>query len=223
MTTQLIDASSLPSAVRHPRIFDAFDALAVGESFVLSNDHYPLPLLYQFQAERPNQFDWSVLEVGPRFRVEIRKRDARVPRSVDEYLTWDHCRLDALLDETIDLFEQSSLEEARKRYGEFACGLDRHISMEETILFPVFEARVPEASPIRVMRFEHEQIREAMRAIAASLGRGDERAFHAGIETLVSVLGEHNAKEEQVLYPLIDRMSTGDESGDLVRRMQTAR
>ena len=220
--TQTLDATSLPPSIRHPRIFETFDALAVGESFVLSNDHYPLPLLNQFQVERANQFDWSVLEAGPTFRVAISRRDPSAPRGIDEYLTWDHDRLDAILDDTIDLFEAADVEHARKRFAEFACGLDRHIDMEENIVFPVFEERSPGMGPTRVMRTEHIHIREALRAIEAALQKSDANAFDTAIELLVSVLGEHNAKEEGVLYPAIDRMTDDGARADLVRRMQTS-
>lgn len=222
MTNQLIDASTLPPPVRHPRIFEAFDALAVGESFVLANDHYPLPLLYQFQAERPNQFDWSVLEAGARFRVEIRRRDANEPRGVSEYLAWDHDRLDRLFADTIDAFEQSSIGAARERFGEFACGLERHIRIEEDILFPLFEMRVPSAGPTEVMRLEHVEIRRALEDISSALACEDGQAFDAGVEALVGVLEEHNMKEERVLYPLLDRWSSAADRAELVRKMQTA-
>lgn len=222
LMTQTLDATSLPPSIRHPRIFETFDALAPGEAFVLSNDHYPLPLLYQFQVERANQFDWSVLEAGPTYRVMISKRDAATPRGVDEYLSWDHNRLDAILDMVIDLFEAAQVEEARTRFAEFACGLDRHIDLEENIVFPVFDAQSPHAGPTRVMCMEHVHIREALRSIEAALQKSDANAFDEGIETLVSVLGEHNAKEEGILYPAIDRMTDAAGRADLVRRMQTA-
>ena len=222
MTTQVLDATTLPPAVRHPRILETFDALAPGEAFVLSNDHYPKPLLYQFQAERENQFDWSVLQAGPTYRVEIRKRKVERPRGVDEYLTWDHNRLDVILDEAIALFDEGSFDEAQKRYADFVCGLERHIAIEEDIVFPVFDARAHGGGPTEVMRFEHGHIREAMAAIASVLPKKDDKAFGAAIEQLVSVLGEHNAKEERVLYPMIDRMSNEQERNELVRRMQAA-
>lgn len=201
MTTQLIDATSLAPAIRHPRIFETFDALGVGDSLVLENDHYPMPLLYQFQAERPRQFDWSVLSPGPRFRVQITKRDASQPRGASEHLGWDHARLDALFD--------------AKRMDEFVYGLERHITFEETLLFPLFEARAGARGPIAVMRLEHAHIREALRALLVEATRDE------AIETLAALLGEHNAKEERVLYPLFDEMTSDGEREDMIRRMQT--
>jgi uncharacterized protein (DUF2249 family) len=60
-----LDIRSLPPIQRHPLIFERFEALAPGESFVLVNDHDPKPLFYQFQAERTGEFTWEYLEQGP--------------------------------------------------------------------------------------------------------------------------------------------------------------
>jgi regulator of cell morphogenesis and NO signaling len=67
-----LDVRELAPRIRHPKIFEAFDALPPGGSFVLVNDHDPRPLHYQFLAERPNAFEWRYLEQGPEtWRVEI--------------------------------------------------------------------------------------------------------------------------------------------------------
>lgn len=60
---------------KHPTIFSTFDALSAGETFQLINDHDPMPLYYQFQAERANQFGWYYIEKGPEvWRVNITKK-----------------------------------------------------------------------------------------------------------------------------------------------------
>ena len=221
MSQNFVDARTLSPALRHPRIFETFDALPPGESFVLVNDHYPLPLLHELMAERRDQFDWSVLEAGEgRYRVRIGKRAARSPRGVDEYLTWDHRRLDALWDATKALVGSGSFAEARERYGEFRCGLDRHIQAEERVLFPIFEARAGKCGPTEVMRIEHVAIREAMAEIDAALASSDGGMFAIVARELESVLGEHNGKEEHVLYPMTDRVLDDEERSDTVRRMQ---
>jgi regulator of cell morphogenesis and NO signaling len=67
-----LDVREVPPRIRHPQIFETFDALAPGQAFVLVNDHDPRPLFYQFQAERPGSFGWVSLEQGPEvWRVEI--------------------------------------------------------------------------------------------------------------------------------------------------------
>ncbi|MCL4535918.1 MAG: DUF2249 domain-containing protein [Bacteroidetes bacterium] len=51
---------------RHPMIFDALDALPVGETLMLINDHEPKPLYYELMHERPDQFEYRVEQKGPR-------------------------------------------------------------------------------------------------------------------------------------------------------------
>jgi uncharacterized protein (DUF2249 family) len=60
-----LDVRVIPPREKHPTIFQTFDSLSSGESFVLVNDHDPFPLRYQFEAERTDQFGWEYLENGP--------------------------------------------------------------------------------------------------------------------------------------------------------------
>jgi uncharacterized protein (DUF2249 family) len=79
-TTDLasIDVRTIPPRERHPRIFAMANALDVGKSFIIINDHDPRPLHYQLQAEYPGQFSWTYLDTGPEvWRVEL-GRQARV-------------------------------------------------------------------------------------------------------------------------------------------------
>lgn len=70
-----LDIRIVPPREKHPAIFRTFDALEPGQSFTLINDHDPAPLRHQFNATRPNQFEWSYLESGPVvWRVSIGKR-----------------------------------------------------------------------------------------------------------------------------------------------------
>ena len=70
-----LDVRIIPPREKHPTIFQTFETLEPGESFILVNDHDPFPLRYQFQAEREGQFEWEYLEEGPTvWRVRIGKR-----------------------------------------------------------------------------------------------------------------------------------------------------
>lgn len=108
---------------------------------MIVNDHYPRPLLDEFRGgARPGSFEWNVLEAGPdRFRVEIRRREAAGLRNVTEYLETDHRRLDDIVAEVRRLADAGGFAQAGARFAEFVCGLDRHIEVEEQILFPLFE------------------------------------------------------------------------------------
>ena len=70
----IVDVRAIPPRDRHPLIFATFEGLALGQAFVLVNDHEPRPLYYQFMIEREGQFAWRYLESGPEvWRAEITK------------------------------------------------------------------------------------------------------------------------------------------------------
>ena len=70
----VLDVRTMIPRERHSSIFQAFERLKGGETFILVNDHDPKPLYYQFSAERAGTFTWTYLEEGPEvWRVEIGK------------------------------------------------------------------------------------------------------------------------------------------------------
>ena len=222
--TRQLDVRTIPPPERHPEIFRLFDALAPGDSFVLINDHAPRPLLQQLQAERAGRFEWNVLEAGPElFRIEVARRKAEGPRGVAEWLEADHRRLDDVVPEVLRLADGGSFEQSRARFAEFACGLNRHIDIEEKVLFPVFEQAtgMRGGGPTHVMRIEHVEIRRRMEQIAAALRDGDAPGARAGVDAMVETLSPHNMKEEHILYPMIDQRIGGERERDaLVSRCQ---
>ncbi|MEO8103846.1 MAG: DUF2249 domain-containing protein [Betaproteobacteria bacterium] len=75
-----LDVRDILPRNRHPLIFGIFAALPPGEALLLTNDHDPKPLYYQFQAESTGQFSWDYLEQGPeRWQVRIGKVAAVAP------------------------------------------------------------------------------------------------------------------------------------------------
>ena len=69
-----LEVRHLPPAQRHQVIFERFNALGEGGSFVLVNDHDPKPLYYQLVAEYPVTLIWEYREQGPEvWRVRMGK------------------------------------------------------------------------------------------------------------------------------------------------------
>lgn len=60
-----LDVRVIPPRLKHPTIFQTFNALHAGESFTLVNDHDPKPLYYQFSHEMAGKFEWEYVEEGP--------------------------------------------------------------------------------------------------------------------------------------------------------------
>ena len=71
---KVMDVRPIPCSIKHGLILQTWFNLPVGDHFILLNDHDPVPLRYQFQAEFPDAFAWDYLERGPEdFRVKITK------------------------------------------------------------------------------------------------------------------------------------------------------
>lgn len=207
------------------RALSAFDALGSGERVLLILERSPGAVLAIFQKERKGQFDWTPIAASPNsFEVEVSRRDAERGslREVNEALSWDHDRLDDLESRAFKARERGDFSEAKALYAVFAFGLRRHIRFEEEILFPEFESRLGLSSamgPSAVMRDEHREILECLARIERSIGDGAS-AIESVRHTLHSVLGNHNLKEEHIVYPGTDKAMSPLERDALVARVQ---
>jgi iron-sulfur cluster repair protein YtfE (RIC family) len=141
--------------------------------------------------------------------------------SVTAYLGWDHDRLDEALRSVSSAVGTGRFTEAAARFEEFELGLLRHMRIEEELLFPVFDARSGMVNgPTDVMRDEHRQVRTALGLMRRGLQRTDAGAYCDGLRFFDSVLPDHNAKEEHILYPTLDRLLRPAERAALVARLQ---
>jgi uncharacterized protein (DUF2249 family)/quercetin dioxygenase-like cupin family protein len=74
VTTEVLDVRPLRKPDKHPTIFSVYDGLARGESFILVNNHDPIHLHDEFEAEHQGSYDWEYLDRGPReWRMQITK------------------------------------------------------------------------------------------------------------------------------------------------------
>ncbi len=141
------------------------------------------------------------------------------PASIQRYYAEDHQQLDALFHQ----FQSSKATDpsgAQKSFQDFKTGLERHIAWEEQILFLSFDRRFGhlQGGPTGVMRWEHQQIRLYLEAIALKLARQDfgTEEEEMGLE---AVLCPHNQKEESILYPMLDQMIGADERAEIFAAM----
>lgn len=131
---------------------------------------------------------------------------------IEQFLTEDHARLDALLTKA----ERSDGSIDTHTYAEFRQGLLRHIAMEEKVLLPyALRKREGERLPIAAtLRKDHGEL-------AALLVPSPTPTLCAQLR---AVLARHNPLEEGVegLYAVCDRLAA-DESAQLVERLRAQR
>ncbi len=137
-----------------------------------------------------------------------------------EFMSEDHDRLD----NKIKMYSAEKLvniEQANGIFLFFKRELERHITWEEDILFPIFERKsgIKDDGPTSVMRIEHIQIKNHLQKIKEKL--------HAKIiqnpckeeVALFKMLESHNEKEENILYPGIDNLTNEQEKEQIIKQM----
>ena len=74
---KVMDVRSIPCSIKHGLIIKTYLDLAVGDHFILFNDHDPVPLYYQFAAQWPDTFTWEhLVNIPGEARVKITKLKA---------------------------------------------------------------------------------------------------------------------------------------------------
>ena len=104
------------------------------------------------------------------------------------------------------------------QWQDFAAELETHFAREESILFPQFEAATGSmGGPTQMMRMEHEQMRSLVNEINKAADSKDAEQFLGLSETLMITMQQHNMKEEQMLYPMIDHSMP--DSAEIIEQM----
>ncbi len=117
--------------------------------------------------------------------------------SVYLMLSADHRRCDDLFSAAENGVHHGDWSGAADSLRCFLEGTLRHFEIEETILFPAFEARTGSAmGPTRIMRLEHEQMRALLTDLNKDMEARDREHYLGSSETLLTMLQQHNLKEE---------------------------
>ena len=93
-------------------------------------------------------------------------------------------------------------------WATFKKRMERHLAMEEEVLFPAFEAAtgMRGMGPTEVMRHEHAQMRALLTDMESRAAAGDFDGLLDQGDTLMMLIQQHNAKEEGMLYPMAENV-----------------
>lgn len=140
--------------------------------------------------------------------------------TVSGFFQQDHDRLDALF-QAFQTLKRSNFAKAKETFKEFKVGLQRHIVWEEDLLFPLWEEKtgMSEGGPTFVMRNEHRLIGQHLEAIHDKVAEQNPDSDQEEA-ALLNILGSHNMKEERVLYPSIDQVTSEEERKAVFRNMK---
>ena len=100
--------------------------------------------------------------------------------------------------------------------------MERHIRLEEELLFPAFEEKTGMTSgPTQMMRMEHDQMRGMFEQMRTAIETKDAEQYLGVAETLLILLQQHNMKEESMMYPMLDQ-SLGDDAPSLLAQLESS-
>jgi iron-sulfur cluster repair protein YtfE (RIC family) len=140
--------------------------------------------------------------------------------TITQYLETDHHRCDLRLAEAERCVGKRQWDAADTAFNAFHSSLQQHLDMEERVLFPAFEQTLGTPSgPTIMMRAEHQQMRQIVTAMQDALLARDAEEFSSGADILHIMMGQHNMKEESILYPMADRFME-DQADDIIGKMQ---
>jgi iron-sulfur cluster repair protein YtfE (RIC family) len=144
--------------------------------------------------------------------------------TITGYLTGDHRLADALFDAAQESGRRGDWLACRETIARFRAALESHMQVEEQVLFPAFEQATGMASgPTAVMRIEHQQMLQQLDAIAAAASSGDGASFASAAGNFKAALDLHSRKEEQILYPMCDRVADANLADEVERTLERIR
>lgn len=140
---------------------------------------------------------------------------------ISDYMNKDHRHCDAAFARAEDRAAAGDWTGLERDGGTFLREMDRHIEIEEKLLFPAFEETTDMASgPTATMRMEHEHMRGLFEEMRAAIEAKDAEEYRGNAETLLILLQQHNMKEESMMYPMLDQ-ALGEDARSLLAQMES--
>ncbi|MBU0500581.1 MAG: hemerythrin domain-containing protein [Gammaproteobacteria bacterium] len=126
--------------------------------------------------------------------------------NISEIMTQDHRDCDEFFFRLESSAQKKDWTRCSGETDRFIESMQKHFAIEEERLFPAFEkATGMTQGPTAIMRQEHIQLRGLLDELQESVIARDRRAVGGVCETLLIMMQQHNLKEENILYPMMDQ------------------
>ncbi len=132
-----------------------------------------------------------------------------MPKLTDA-MTSDHKRCDEIFVQAEEAVSEGDWGRAAALFKEFEEAIEQHFLMEETVLFPAYSAKTNLSSVTDALMNEHMQMRIMIFESGESIKTKDQEQFLGQAETLLTILQQHNRKEESKMYTMADSSLRGD-------------
>lgn len=225
----VLDVTQIEPRLKHPTIFDHFDALTEGEAFEILNDHDPKPLYYQLMGERGNYFTWEYKENGPeqwRVRIAKPKPDSDSTETVGSIAAKDVRKADVFKKLGIDFCcgGKTTLKQAAEKVGLSENDLKEKLEHAENSSNGEnanhdFDKWSLSFLADYIKNVHHQYVRDNSTTIVQLT---DKVAMRHGLDNpelevlakamplFMEDLTRHLQREEEVLFPIIKRAEAGE-------------
>ncbi|NGM63062.1 iron-sulfur cluster repair di-iron protein [Sphingobacterium sp. SGG-5] len=223
--TAQLNVTQIEPRLKHPTIFEHFDALVQGEAFEILNDHDPKPLYYQLLGERGNIFTWEYVENGPEWwRIRITKPAAVQEDTVGSIAAKDIRKADVFKKLGIDFCcgGKKSLQEAAESVGlneqELKDQLARAEQQAHGSIAHDFDSWDLAFLSDYIHNVHHKYVREQgpiieQLADKVAMRHGSEHrellALAEGMHAFMADLYNHVKTEDEKLFPVIKQLVSG--------------
>jgi DUF438 domain-containing protein len=141
---------------------------------------------------------------------------------VSDYMNRRHKECDEAFARAEDMAAAADWIGLERDGGMFLREMERHIGLEEELLFPAFEEKTGMTrGPTEMMRMEHDQMRAMFAQMRAAIEAKDAGLYLGVADTLLILLQQHNMKEESMMYPMLDA-SLDEEAHSLLAQMESS-
>ena len=125
---------------------------------------------------------------------------------IKQFMAQDHRDCDLLFAKAENAASKNDWATASQAFNEFIQAMERHLGIEEQELFPAFEEETGILTgPTEMMRMEHEQMRGLFSEMGEAMQQQNSDDYLGAAETLLILMQQHNMKEEQILYNIMDQ------------------
>lgn len=131
--------------------------------------------------------------------------------NIKQFMAQDHRDCDLLFARAENAAAKEDWATASQAFNEFIRAMERHLGIEEQELFPAFEeATGVQTGPTEMMRMEHDQMRGLFAEMKIAMEQKNSEDYLGTADTLLIMMQQHNMKEEQMLYNMMDQHLADD-------------
>ncbi len=139
---------------------------------------------------------------------------------ITDFMGDDHRRCDTIFATAEESVSKNDWPLAESNNRRFVDAMEHHFKMEEEMLFPRFEEVSGQMmGPTEMMRHEHRQMRQLFEQMNQAVTAKSADDYLGASETLLILMQQHNAKEEQMLYPMSDQVLAGEQD-ELINKLE---